>query len=273
MFEEVRKKVRFATAEPVEPLASPDTAPEHDIVAEAWSKLRQLTLRPSLLDRNLVITAARRDPAHGAFDVLRAKVFQALAERKWRRVGITSPTKGCGKSFVAVNLAVTLSRYEKCRTILMDMDLHVPSVARKLGVRPPHSMGDFLRGLVAPDDFLSQVGGKGLAIGPSLALGLNGKPEPFAAELFHNPCTEEAFGRMEAMLAPDVVLMDLPPVLAQDDVLALKPHLDCVIVVAGGGRTTTRELQEASHRLGDALPILGVVLNKAEGEGTRDYSY
>jgi Mrp family chromosome partitioning ATPase len=78
---------------------------------------------------------------------------------------------------------------------------------------------------------------------------------------------------MEARLSPHVVLFDLPPVLAQDDVLALKPHLDCILMVAGGGVTTQRDLREAGQRLGEDLPILGVVLNMAEGEEILDYHY
>jgi protein-tyrosine kinase len=253
--------------------ADPVVIQAPDPVAETWAKLPTLALDPSVLDRNLVVTATRKDRAHAPFDVLRTKLLHVLSDRNWRRVGVTSPTKGCGKSFVAVNLAITLARYESCRTVLLDMDLRISSIARRLGVREPDSMGDYLRGLIPLESFFRRVGPNQLRIGSSLAIGLNGRPEPFASELFHEPCTREALARIDAALAPRVVLFDLPPALAFDDVLALKPHLDCVLIVAGGGMTTARELREASRRLGDDLPILGVVLNKAEGEGTMDYYY
>ena len=262
---------------PPKPLDGP-TAPIAQLqqpidVSETWDSLRLLPVAPAVLERNLVITAGRRNPAHGAFDVLRTKLVQAMADRGWRRLGITSPTKGCGKSFVAVNLAVTLSRYDNYRTVLLDMDLRLSSLAHKLGISNPGFMADFLTGQVAANDLFYRVGPNPLRIGPSLAIGLNGRPEPFAAELFQNSKTAEALKRMEAMLAPQMVLFDLPPALAQDDVLSLKPHLDCILMVAGGGITTTRDLQTASRRLGDGLPILGVVLNKAEGNVIMDYTY
>jgi Mrp family chromosome partitioning ATPase len=251
------------------PEAEPVVVQAPDSVAETWAKLPTLTLDPTVLDRNLVVAASRKERAHAPFDVLRTKLLHVLSERNWRRVGVTSPTKGCGKSFVAVNLAISLARYESCRTVLLDMDLRLSSIARRLGVREPASMGDYLRGLIPLEDYFRRVGPNPFRIGSSLAIGMNGRPEPFASELFHEPC----LSRIDAALAPRAVLFDLPPALAFDDVLALKPHLDCVLIVAGGGMTTARELRETSRRLGDDLPIVGVILNKAEGEGTMDYYY
>jgi tyrosine-protein kinase Etk/Wzc len=261
-------------APPAPPGAGPDEVlPVSDPVAAAWAGLRAFSPDPRHLDRHLVVTARRSDPAHAAFDVLRTKAVEALRERGWRRVGVTSPTKGCGKSFTALNLAVTLSRYDDRRTLLLDLDLRLPSLARRLGVAKPGAIGDMLRGLVAPETHLMRVGENALRIGPHLALGLNDRREAFAAELFHEPRTGEALARIDAAFAPDIVLIDLPPALAQDDVIALKAHLDCVLMVAAGGQTTPRDLREAVRRLGEDLPVLGVVLNKAEGEGVDDYYY
>ena len=250
------------------------TPPPRPVVGqEAWGELRQIPLDVPTLERNRIITAKRGNPAFAAFDVLRTKMLHALQAREWRRVGVTSPTKGCGKSFVSTNLAITLSRYENRRTVLLDMDMRVPVIARRLGVREPESIGDFLRGAVPPKKFLCSVAPNPCRIGNLLALGLNGRREPFASELLQSTSAREALLGMETSLDPDIVLFDLPPILAQDDVLALKPHLDCIVMVAGGGITTPRDLREASQRLGDDLPILGVILNKAEGEEILDYSY
>lgn len=256
-----------------EPPADPAAGLAAERPAAAWAALRAFSPDPGHLDRHLVVTARRTDPAHAAFDVLRTKAVAALRERGWRRVGVTSPTKGCGKSFTALNLAVTLSRYDDRRTVLLDLDLRLPSLARRLGVEQPGAIGDMLRGLVPPEAHLLRMGENSLRIGPNLAFGLNDRREAYAAELFHEACTGAALARIDALLAPDIVLIDLPPVLAQDDVIALGPNLDCVLMVAAGGETTPRHLKEAVRRLGDDLPVLGVVLNKAEGEGVNDYYY
>jgi len=89
------------------------------------------------LIRNRLISATREDPAHVAFDVLRTKLVATLRARGWHRVAITSATPDCGKSFVAANLAISLSRQSGLRTVLMDMDLRRPSLATMLGISAP----------------------------------------------------------------------------------------------------------------------------------------
>jgi protein-tyrosine kinase len=242
-------------------------------VTEVWGNLMTIPVDAELLNRNLVITASRENPAHGAFDVLRTRLLQALIDNGWKKVGITSPTQGCGKSFTAINLAITLSRYDNCRTVLMDMDMRHPSIARYLGVANPPSMGDYLRGHIPTEVFLRKPGQNMLNIGRNMAVGLNSRTEEYAAELFHDPSTTEVLRRLDQEVSPDVVLYDLPPALAQDDVIAFRPHFDCLLIVAGGGMTTAKQMRETVRRIGEDKPVVGVVLNKAEGEEIHDYSY
>ncbi|UYV38729.1 CpsD/CapB family tyrosine-protein kinase [Rhodobacteraceae bacterium D3-12] len=256
-----------------EPEPEPEPAPELASPETIWSSLGAIPVDPKHLERNLIITAGRHDPAHGAFDVLRTRLVQTLFENDWKRVGITSPTRDCGKTFTAVNLAISLSRYETNRTVLMDMDMRNPSVANVIGANDPASMGDFLQGRDAPASFFRRLGRNALNIGSNLAVGLNNRVEPYASELLQDPLTDAALARMMDQLDPDVVLYDLPPALAFDDVIAFKRHFDGILMVIGGGTTKSAEIQESMRRLGDDVPLLGVVLNQAEGETRMGYSY
>ena len=112
-----------------------------------------------------------------------------------------------------------------------------------------------------------------LHIGAKLRLGVNGRTDPYAAELLQNPTTTEVLTRMQEELGADLILYDLPPALAMDDVLAFRPHIDCVLLVVGGGETRARDVREVQRRLGDELPILGVVMNKAELDEDPGYGY
>ena len=242
-------------------------------VVDVWSNLLTIPVDPRILARNLVITASREDPAHAAFDVLRTRLVQALAEHGWRRVGITSPTRDCGKTFTAVNLAITLSRYDNCRTVLMDMDLRNPTLARRIGASAPQPMGDYLCGQIPTEAFLRRMAPNNLHIGGNLAFGLNGRVEPYAAELFQQQSTMDVLERLQDETEADVMLFDLPPALAQDDVIAFRPHFDCILMVVGGGITKASDVRESIRRLGEDKPVIGIVLNKAEGEGVDDYRY
>lgn len=237
------------------------TSPETE---QMWRALGRFEIRPRHLSAQRVITAARDDPAHTAFDVLRTRILQPLQKRGWRRIAITSPTPDCGKTFTAANLAIALSRIDNFRTVLMDMDLRKSSLHRVLGVRNPGSMGDYLRGLVPTEAHFRVPGENSLFIGDNLAVGFNGKREDFASELMQDPLSEEVLEQMEEDLAPDIVLFDLPPVLSNDDVIALRAQFDAVLLVAAGGKTRSEELRLVKRQLGEEKPILGVVLNRAD---------
>lgn len=241
--------------------------------ADIWDLLAPVPVNERALEANRVITARRDDPAHGSFDVLRTRIHHALRDNGWRRVAVTSPTAECGKTFTCANLAISFSRYESVRTVLMDMDLRKPSLHDVLGVKKPGSMGDFLRGLLPSERFFNVFGENRLNIGANLAFGLNGRPEAFTAELLQDPLTEEVLEMMEEDLDPDIVLFDLPPALANDDVIAFRPLYDAVLIIAGGGQTKAQDIRMVTKRLGADKPILGVVLNRAEGVSVSTYGY
>lgn len=239
----------------------------------AWAALGEVTVDERHLHRNRIITARRDDPAHTAFDVLRTRLLQALSEHGWKRVAITSPGQGCGKTFTAANLAISLSRQENCRTVLMDCDLRRPTLHQVMGIDRPGSVGDMLRGRISPEEHLKRMGPNPVQAGRNIAFGFNDVVEPYASELLQDPRTAETLNRIETDLGADVMLFDLPPALFYDDVIAFRPLFDGVLLVVGGGLTTEKEIKEVERRLGEGTPLLGMVLNKAEGTEMDRYTY
>lgn len=257
------------------PEALPEPLPTEaaEEAVDEWDQLGPMPVQTKQLARNLIITASRKNPVHAAFDVLRTRLIQALSDNGWKRVAITSPTRDCGKTFVSVNLAVALSRYENCRTVMLDLDMRNPSVAKTLGLRDVGSMGDYLRGDIAARDHFFKFDENKMKIGDNLAIAMNDRIEPYASELMQQPETIERLREMEEQLRPDVVLFDLPPALAHDDVIAFKGSFDGVLIVIDGTRTSGSEVREVMRRLGDSVPLLGVVLNKAEDATGDEYGY
>jgi hypothetical protein len=66
------------------------------------------------------------------------------------------------------------------------------------------------------------------------------------------------------------VVLDLPPLLTGDDVIALLPRIDCILLVAAAGLSTTTEIEECSKHL-EATDIIRVVLNKATEQSPHYY--
>jgi protein-tyrosine kinase len=235
----------------------PDAAPavSRPGPGTAWASLPALGANPAALASNRIVTLTRSDPACSPFDILRTKLLRAMRANGWTTVAVTSPTSGCGKSVVAVNLAFSLSRQKELRTVLVDLDLRRPQVARLLAQKGAPSMGDFLRGRKSVEDVFVRYG-------DNLAVGANGRPVQSSSELLQGPSSTAALLGLRKKLEPHVVIYDLPPMLASDDVIAFMPNVDCAVLVVAAESTTIRETDICEHSLAETTKVAGVVLNK-----------
>ncbi|MDC0736830.1 CpsD/CapB family tyrosine-protein kinase [Cognatishimia sp. SS12] len=223
-----------------------------------WDEMHEIDLDRAHLMRHRIVTAEKSSPAHKRFDMLRTRLLLAMREHGWTRIAVCGVTEGCGSSFVAANLAMSVARMETVRTILFDMHFTKPSLAELFGVSNPGRLSDYLAGHIAPEEFLIRAD-------ESLALGLNDTKVLNSSELIQQMMTTDVLSEMQDLLCPDMVLFDLPSVLDSDDVLGFLPNVDGVLLVVGGGESTPEEVQRAEEILGERTQLLGVVLNKAEG--------
>jgi len=220
-----------------------------------WHSLSELPIERGLFARNRIVAADRKVPAHSAFDMLRTKLMQRLRQNNWKSVAITSPTPGCGKTFVSLNLAFSFAHQNDYRTLLIDLDLRRPQVGKALGMKDAASMEAFLKGK-------SSVADAFVRHGYNLAIAANKQPVEFSAELLQSSEAKDQLQRIQQVMAPDVILFDMPPMLSNDDVLAFLPNVDCVILVAAAEHTTLSEVDLCEQELAANTNVVGVVLNK-----------
>jgi Mrp family chromosome partitioning ATPase len=234
--------------------------------AKVWESLSALQLSVEKLQGNNLFPLPSNQPAALAVDQLRSKILHGLATKGWKRIAVTSPTHGCGKSFVATNLALSLARRPASRTALIDLDLRRPQLAGLLGLTDLPEFADFLTG----DQPLESVFRR---FGRTLALGLNGTRVEMAAEMLHSPETAVALSALVDQLDPEVVIYDMPPALGTDDVLAMAPSLDAVLLVADGTKTTADDLRACERLFEGRIPLMGVVLNRAQERAAQRRGY
>lgn len=220
-----------------------------------WLTLPELRVDYGLLSRNRIVAAERAMPEHVAFDMLRTKLMQRLRQNNWKSVAITSPTPACGKTFVSLNLAFSLAHQKECRTLLLDLDLRRPQVGKSLGMKDAASMEAFLNGNASISETFRRHG-------ENLAIAANNRPAEFPAELLQSGEAKDQLQRLHQTMAPDVLLCDLPPMLANDDVLAFLPNVDCVILVVAAEYSTISEVDRCEQELSANTNVVGVVLNK-----------
>lgn len=247
-----------SSAEAVPPVTQPDPDP--------WSALKKIDISAEALVENRIISHNKSDPAHVSIDILRTKLLKELRANGWKRVAITSPTPACGKTFLSTNLACSLARQPTLRTMLIDFDLRKPQVQNFVGAAERKSLERFLTGKESLEEYF-------LLAGPNLAVGLNSHPIANASELIHDDQSKRVLDNAIERLAPDVVVLDLPPLLTTDDVLAFVPSVDCAILVAAAGQTTAEEIDECERQLARLTTFLGVVLNKCDAVSADVYAY
>lgn len=241
--------------------AEPEPEPAFD-----WAELQPIEVSTAQLRNRRIITRDRSDAASSSFDVLRARVLKAFRDKGWRRLAITSPTKACGKTFVSVNLALSVSRQPELRTLLVDMDLRRPAIAPTLGQKGQWQVAPWLDGSTGFGDYL-------MRIGDNLAVGLNSEPHRDAGELILASRTREVLDASIDRLDPDLVIYDLPPALSNDDVFSFLPNVDAVLLVTAAGTTTPDQIEACEQLFENNCAFLGVLLNKVQDGGEENYGY
>ena len=227
--------------------------PSGPLVIEYW-QTDTVALNDEHLEARNVIAHRKLHPASHAFDVLRTQVLHKMSENGWRTLAITSPSAQSGKTLVAINLAISISQLTDRTALLVDFDLRRPGVASTLGLTRKLSLNDVLsdacelpEALVHPDiDRLLVLPTNEAVANPSEVLS-SGRAADIVQDL-RNRYNER------------IVIFDLPPVLAADDVMAVLPRMDCVLLVVGNGVSTEKDIEISMERLKNAN-LLGVVLN------------
>ena len=199
--------------------------------------------------------------AKEAYKLLRTNVLFTLPDsNKCRVIGITSAIRGEGKSTVAINLAYTLAA-TKGKVLLIDMDMRLPSIAKKLEVKVKSGLSDYLVGAVAKEDIIFKIKDY-----KNWDIIFSGSIPPTPAELIGSD-------KMKAMMEElrneyDYIIVDLPPVNVVSDALVAKDITDGFVVVVREGYSDKRSLSDCMRQL-DFLDanILGFTITDSSGAG------
>lgn len=244
----------------------PAPAPTRDVETptEAWKALPRRVIERDALVANRVVTPTDC-PEAAPFDIMRTKLIATAREKGWRRIAITSPTPGCGKSTVSLNLAFSLARQSNLRSILCELDMRRPALANILGI----TQGNMLSRVLAGRE---PFGSHAVRYGEGLAIGTNARPARNPAEMFHAPEMDEALDAIQSKYEPDFMLFDMPPMLVGDDMLAFAPKADAVLIIAASEVNSVAQIDTCERELAEHCEVAGVVLNKCHHPG-EEYGY
>lgn len=221
-------------------------------------------LDPAHLEKHRIVAHQKMHPVSWAFDLLRTQVLQKMDENGWRTLAVTSPTMESGKTLLAINLAIAIAQQTNRTSLLVDFDLRRPRVAESLGLRRDVSLNQVLAGKAPVEEAMVNPGIPRFVVLPTQ------RPVPSSAEVLGSSKVAALMDELREHYSDRIVVVDLPPVLAADDVLAVLPRIDCVLMVVGNGNSTKKEIEESMNRL-SKFNLLGVVLNKDDAPVNNAY--
>ncbi len=203
----------------------------------------------------LVTVESPGSPIAECFRFLRTSVTRPLQGQPPRTILITSPLAGDGKTFVACNLAATLSQGMDEWVLLVDGDLRKPHVHRIFGYHDcTKGLSTHLAHNVPLSELLIRTQMEKLTILP----GGNSTTRP--AELITSSKMRAFIAEVRDRYSDRYVLFDSTPLELAPETFALANEVDAVILVIRRGRTPRHAVERAMDRI-RRDKLLGVVFN------------
>jgi protein-tyrosine kinase len=252
--ERFRQQIGSAGADPRR-LPGDTKRPDLPIV---YTATKTMTLPDHVVREQRLITGFDEGQFVDAYRVLRAQVLQQYRQRGWNVVGVSSPTDQEGKTLTAVNLSLSLAMDLAHTVLLVDTDMHRPTVHRFFGMGPCPGLSEYLLDNAPLAPLLIHPG-----IGRFVFLP-GGRAIKNSAEALASPRMTGLVHELKHRYPARLVMLDLPPLLSRADSVGFLPQLDALLLVVEEGRTTSAEVEHAMDVLKGTVPILGGVLNKCD---------
>ena len=205
------------------------------------------------LHKNLEFTATEQ------YKLIRANLDFTLPEdEKCPVIGVTSSMRGEGKSTTAVNLSYVFAE-KGSKVLLIDADLRIPSIAKKLDIESSPGLADLLRGKGTQISELKAHVLDNWFILPS------GDIPPNPSELLGSTRMKNVLDQLREIF--DYIIIDLPPVNIVSDAVSIASLISGMIIVIREDYTEKKELERCFRQLKlSNVNILGCVMNEAKAE-------
>lgn len=179
---------------------------------------------------------------------------------------VTSALTGEGKTFCAINLAISIALEMDHTVLLVDADMAKPGIPQALGLKLEEGLMDVLldRRIELSQVLWTTDIGK-LTILPA------GTVHQRATELLASEAMRVLLLEMAERYQDRVIIFDSPPLLAASEAGAMASHMGQIVMVVEAGRTSEAALKAALGRI-DSRKVTGLLLNKAQDPGP-GYAY
>lgn len=215
-----------------------------------------------------------------AFRALRSNIEFIRVDKKLKTFLVTSAFVQEGKTFNAVNLALSMGQAGH-KVLLIEADLRKPVIHKMFGVIRIPGLTDFILGNYAMEDITRNIAD--VMLGDfevedvlhtpgldNMTIITSGTTPPNPAEILRSERFKEFLRKVS--LKFDIVLIDSPPVLPVADATEISGLVDGVLLVYTVGKIGRSILKRAKVSLDNVdANVIGIVLNNVKPEAGPDY--
>lgn len=207
-----------------------------------------------------------RGPIAEQFRSLRNSITALNTEGAPRSIVMTSALRGEGKSVATINLATAMAEMQGARILILDADLHHPSIERYLGLPRRQGLTELLRGQCPIDRAVCATSLPNVSVlGP-------GELPRNPSELLGSDRVRSTLGQLKQRFS--YILIDTPEAMNISDASLLGAMADGILLVVRLG-ATPRHFVEQVHNQMETMGgnVLGTCLTAAPQDDTAtDYA-
>lgn len=227
-----------------------------------------------LAANNMVTSDGGRNPVAEEFRAIKRPLIDNAFSKDGRPVNrnnlimVTSALPGEGKTFSAINLAISIAMELDHTVLLVDADVARPSVLRTLGLKSEAGLMDLLLDTsLDMGDVLLKTNIDTLTILPA------GKNHRHATELLASQTMSSLLDEIASRYPDRIVIFDSPPLLLTSEARVLASQMGQIVVVVEAETTTIHAVKSALSQL-EACSNVNLVYNKARDfPGQENYGY
>lgn len=214
----------------------------------------------------VAISAQARSAISEEFRAIRTNLQYFGIKDNKKVILITSSMSGEGKTFISLNLGMTLAISGK-KTVILEMDLRKPKLSSNLGLMNKIGISTFLVGNATEMECIKNSG-----LNPMLDIVSSGPIPPNPAELLLLDKLDNLIDYLKTKY--DYVIIDSPPVGLVSDSLVISRLSDIAIYIIRQGYTrevnlhTIKELSESKQ-----LSNLSIIFNDVNKNYGYGYGY
>ena len=172
-------------------------------------------------------------------------------------VMVTSALPGEGKTFTAVNLAMSVAMEYDSTVLLVDGDVAHPAIPELLGVRKEPGLLDVLTSdSIDIADALAKTNVPKLSVLPA------GSRHRRATELLASEQMASLLRELAARYSDRIIIFDSPPLLATTEARVLATNMGQIIMVVAADSTSQNQVNQALATI-ESCEIVMMMLNKA----------